>query len=357
MIPNQSVFRNMTDTLVFPEPNLVRGVSEIKDSIVSPAKSVVQDYTAELIFPAFDYSLPVLVESTRSFEEQRLAFKVELDKGAMFEWRMIGKLVEKETKVMLEGTAGINLTSSRPRAHYIAATIQSLLMMDESSVLRIDGLGFSGGIYFASSPKVASDFLRRRRIAYRFMVIEKAFKQEFSIPPQLSDSDVADIDFVYRVVVDRVFAEPFYQGPFPFSANDHARKLLTEMNGKHSPEIEIDCLQQTLMGWTLNLGQVKMTVQNAILANPEEVERELQKLDEHSFSVFIRSLSGLANYQFLDAPSLPDDAWDKLVAEMIELDEKLVNKLFETVNELAAGSLADLTEEEKSEVTIRPQLD
>ena len=51
MISDQSVFRNVTDTLVFPEPNLVRGVSEIRDLIVSPAKSVVQDFTAELIFP------------------------------------------------------------------------------------------------------------------------------------------------------------------------------------------------------------------------------------------------------------------------------------------------------------------
>jgi hypothetical protein len=65
----------------------------------------------------------------------------------------------------------------------------------------------------------------------------------------------------------------------------------------------------------------------------------------------------LADYQFLDAPSLPDDAWDKLVGEMIELDEKLVNNLFKDVNDLAAGSLADLTEEEKLEVTIRPQFD
>jgi len=357
MIPNQSVFRNVTDTLVFPEPNLVRGVSEIKDSIVSPAKSVVQDYTAELIFPTFDYSLPVLVESTWSFEEQRLALRVELDEGAVFEWQMIGKPMEKETKVILEGTAGINLISSRPRAHYIAATVQLLLMMDESSVLRINGLGFSGNMHFASSPKIASDFLRRRQIAYRLMVIEKAFKHEFSIPPRISDDDIANIDFVYRAVMDRIFEWPFFQDSFESPANDRARKLLTEIDGKHPFEIEIGSLQQAWLGRTLNMGQAKMTVQNAALVNPEEVERDLQRLDGHGFRVFIKSLSGLANYQFLDAPNLPDDAWDKFVAEMIELDEKLVSSLFKTVNEFAAGSLAGLTEEEKSEVTIRPQFD
>ncbi|MGH9768782.1 MAG: hypothetical protein ACREAB_15230 [Blastocatellia bacterium] len=357
MFPNENVFRSVTDTFVFPEPNLVRGVSEIKDSIGSPAKNVVQDFAAELIFPAVDYSLPVLVESTWTFEEQRLTLRLELDEGAAFEWQMIGKPVEKETKVILEGTAGINLVSPRPRAHYIAATIQSLLMMDESSVLRVNGLGFSGDMHFASSPKMVSDFLRRRQIAYRLMVIEKAFKREFSIPPQISDEDVANIDFVYRVVMDRVFSWPFYQDSFEILANDRARKLLTEMEGKHPFEIEIGCLQQALLGRTLNLGQAKMTVQNAALVNPEEVERELQKLDGRSFRVFIKSFSGLANYQFLDAPGLPDDAWDKLVAELIELDEKLVSSLFKAVNELAAGSLADLTEEEKSEATIRPQFD
>jgi hypothetical protein len=157
--------------------------------------------------------------------------------------------------------------------------------------------------------------------------------------------------------VDRVFAWKFYQDSFPFSANDRARELLIGMDGKQPFRFEVDCLQQVLLGRTLNLGQAKLTVQNAALVNPEEIERDLQKLDGHSFDVFIRSLSGLANYQFLDAPSLPDDVWDKLVEEMIELDEKLVNNLFMAVNELAAGSLADLTEEEKSEVTIRPQFD
>jgi hypothetical protein len=347
----------MTDTLVFPEPNLARGVSEIRDSILSPAKSVVQDFTAELIFPIFDYSLPVIVESTRSFEERRLTLRIELDEGATFEWQTIGKPTEKGTKVIFEGSAGINLVSPRPRAHYIAATIQSLLMMDESASLRVDGLGFSGGVHFASSPKIVSDFLRRRQIAYRLMVIEKAFKDDFSVPPRISNEDVADIDFVYRAVVDRAFAWTFYQDSFPFSANDRVSELLVGMDGKQPFWFEIDCLQQVLLGRTLNLGQAKLTVQNAALVNPDEVERDLQKLDGHSFEVFIRSLSGLADYQFLDAPSLSDDAWDKLVGEMIELDEKLVNNLFKDVNNLAAGSLADLTEEEKLEVTIRPQFD
>jgi hypothetical protein len=189
------------------------------------------------------------------------------------------------------------------------------------------------------------------------MVIEKAFNREFSIPRPISDGDIRDIDFVYRAVVDRVFAEPFYHEPFEFSANERAHELLVGMDGKQPFGFEIDCLQQGLLGRTLNLGQAKLTVQNAAPVNPEEVERELQKLDGHSFSVFVKSLSGLANYQFLDAPSLPDDAWDELVAEMIELDDKLVNNLFKTVNDFAAGSLADLTEEEKSEATIRPQFD
>jgi hypothetical protein len=229
--------------------------------------------------------------------------------------------------------------------------------MDESAALRVDGLGFSGDMHFASSAKIVSDFLRRRQFAYRLMVIEKAFKQEFSIPPQISNEDVANMDFVYRAVMDRAFASTFDQDSFPFSANDRARELLSDMDGKQPFKFEIDHLRQALLERTLNLGQAKLTVQNAALVNHEEVERELQKLDGHSFSVMIKSLSGLANYEFLDAPRLPNDAWDKLVAELIELDEKLVDKLFRTVNELAAGSLADLTEEEKSEVTIRPQFD
>jgi hypothetical protein len=369
MISGQSVLHPETypgiiaDAFVTTERNLFQDISAefplsaTDESIVSPAKDVMYDAPAELDFPTFGLSLAVLIESIWSAEKQQLILKVELDEGVAFVWQSVGKPIERGDKVLLSGAAEINLVSPRPEAHFIAATFQSILLLDEQAVLRADQLGLSTSIHFADSLKTVSTFMQRRQLAYRLMVIEKAFNQKFSIPRFISSDERSTIDFVYRAVVDRVFAAPFHQESFEFSANDCARELLAGMDGKQPFRFEIDGLQQVLLGQTLNLGQAKMRVQNATLVNPEEVERDLQKLDGHSFDVFIRSLSGLANYQFLDAPRLPDDAWDKLVEEMIELDEKLVNNLFKAVNELAAGSLADLTEEEKSEVTTRPQFD
>ena len=353
----------MADAFVTTERNLVQDISAefpiqtTYESLVSSAQDVAQDIPAELVFPTFDLSLAVLIESIWSAKKQQLIQKVELDQEVTFVWQSVGRPIERGEKISLLGAAEINLVSPRPEAHFIAATLQSLLMLDEQAVLRANQPELSTSIHFADSLKAVSRFMQRRQLAYRLMSIEKAFNKEFSIPHFISNDERSRIDFVYHAVIDRSFTWHLWQEPYPFLANELARQFLVKLNGIDPFMIEIGNYQETLLERVLNLGEVKVVIQNAALVNPGEVNNELQRLDGHSFEALIKSLSGLATYEFTEPPRLPDSPWDKRVNQFIELEEKLDESFFQAVNQLAAGSLDDLTDQEKAELTERPTFD
>lgn len=326
-------------------------------SQTNPFSESVQILPAEFIFPTFSYSLPVVIESSRSAENQQLILKIQVSEGVDFVWQTANQPVDKAGKIIVEGTAGLSITSTTPSAHFIAATLQSLLILDELAVLQSEDGKLSANMHFVDSLGIASKFLQRRQMAYRLMVIEKAFNHTLPIPATPSDADRRNIDFIYRAVTDRSFIEPFWQDSFEFPATEQVRKLLSDLDGQHPFLFEIDCLQEVLLGQSIDLGQVNLNIQNCVLANPHEVAPELQQLNGHRFRAVIRSLSGSANYQFLDAPMLPVNAWNKVITEFIELEEKLDDKLFQGVNELAASTLSGLTPAEIAEVTQRFFLD
>ncbi|SRR6266498_379495 len=369
MISGQSVLHPeiypgiIADAFITTERNLFQDISTelplpaTDESIVSSAKDVIRDTPAELDFPTFGLSLAVLIESIWSAEKQQLILKVELDEGVTFFWQSVGKPIERGDKVLLSGAAEINLVSPRPEAHFIAATLQSMLLLDEQAVLRANQLGLSTSIHFADSLKTVSKFMQRRQLAYRLMVIEKAFDQEFSIPRFISSDERSTIDFVYRAVTDRSFTWPFWQETFPFLANKLARQSLVKLNGADSFTIGIEDLQQILLGQFLNLGEVKVVIQNAALVNSDQVNSEFQQLNGHSFEASIKSLSGVATYEFTEPPHLPDSLWDERINQFIELEDKLDEHFFQAVNQLAAGSLAGFNDQEKALLTERPTLD
>jgi hypothetical protein len=313
-------------------------------AVVAPIAEAARSIPAKLIFPKFGYSLPVVIKSIRLqlADTERLVLQIELDEGIVLKWVIKGP-VENGKEVVFERTWEIACDSPQPRAHFVASTVQALLLLDQQAELGAPELQFFESIHIPDSLNKVSAFLQHRQLAYRLMVIEKAFNQEFSIPQFMPRAERSTVDFVYRALTDRSFAWPFWQEPYPFLVTEAARKLLLELNGAGSFRFETDCFQQGLLGQILNLGEAKVTVQNAALVNPDEVKRELQQLDGHSFEVLIKSLSGAANYEFLEAPRLSDSPWDERTKQLLKLEDKLDEQFFEAVNQLAAASLDEET--------------
>lgn len=321
-------------------------------SFTSPLPEVDRKISAQFVFPAFNYTLPVLFELTSSTDQQKLALKIEVDEGVILVWQSSSQPTFNGDRAFFkEAPVGIHVTSSKPRAHFIAASLQSLLLLDPSATLQVPELEFHATLYFTEPLALVSKFLRRRQLTYRTMVIEKAFDQELAIPSHVSETDRSNIEFVYYSVAERSFLWPFGQDFFDFPANEQVRALLDKLDGTYPFLIEIGSLQEAVLGQYLNLGPVNITVQNTALVAPEEVQRELQRLDGHVFRVGIKSLNGAAHYEFTEARHLPNSPWDERIEQLIKLEDQLDDLYFESVNQLAAASLAGLTEEEKAALT------
>jgi hypothetical protein len=58
-----------------------------------------------------------------------------------------------------------------------------------------------------------------------------------------------------------------------------------------------------------------------------------------------------------NAPRLREPGWDPSIQALIDLEPQLDARLADRYNALAASTLDDLTEEEKRDVTARPELD
>ena len=72
--------------------------------------------------------------------------------------------------------------------------------------------------------------------------------------------------------------------------------------------------------------------------------------------VKVRSRIGLAHYNLREAPLLPANVWNEDLQMLISMEGQLDSALVERYNDLAAASLAGLSEHEKAEITARPEI-
>ena len=111
-----------------------------------------------------------------------------------------------------------------------------------------------------------------------------------------------------------------------------------------------------LFGQQIFLGAESLLVENKVIENFDYVIRELAQNDGHKMEVVVRSLTGQGRYDFPNAPRLPDAPWSSTIQPLVNIEQQLDARLVECYHALAAATLAGLTEEEKAEVTVRPDL-
>lgn len=338
------------------------GVSLLSGTLLSPLPMLLQRGSAEITFPYFHLSLPVsLVEISPTPGSRQITIKVEVDNDVWMVCLLNQGLTNGHATADTEATVyfqkSVDPTTDHPRAAFIELTLQAMLWLAGSAQLRIPTLGGDIQLSFTAPLREVGQALSHRQLAYRLMVIEQAFDlrlaNTFYVP-----ADVAErVDFVYHAVTDRSFDWQFIQGMFPYQATEQAELLLSDSEQPNDCLLNLVYFYEELLGNTLSLGPAKITVKDAVIANTEELRHELKLLDGHEFQVCIKSLTGTANYHFPDAPHLPINSWDELVGNLVKLQDKLVDSFFNAVNELAAATLSDLTEEEKAAVTERFSFD
>ncbi len=248
--------------------------------------------------------------------------------------------------------ADVILENLVPTAHstFMVTTLSLMLALAGEFELQLTPGDFSTQHRISTPLSQLGVISPLRKAAYELMVIEQAYGTSFPVTAPYNFASPALITFIHHAITEKEFVWQFYEEAFCFQATKAAKSLMQDIHLPLTRQFVVNHFEVELQGRKLDLGRHCVRIENAIITNVEQIAKELEQLDGHDFPVFVRASNGAATYQFLQTPP-PTSSFDQLTQEFIDLGGQLMELFFEAVNELAAASLAGLTEEEKAALT------
>src|SRR5262249_35539057 len=150
---------------------------------------------------------------------------------------------------------------------------------------------------------------------------------------------------------------PMKKYPLRLVASEVELQRLKGLRQPASMTFVRDDVSEQLMGTLVRLGVIKVVFERAIIESRDALLSDLALLDGHEAASMIRALDGRARIECPEAPKLPPNPWTPMEQMFIEVGPNLCDILADRYDALAAGTLEGLSEEEKAEVTARPELD
>ncbi|MCI0490526.1 MAG: hypothetical protein L0229_28370 [Blastocatellia bacterium] len=335
------------------------GATVFAEAMPFPLPQPAPETFLQMDFPDFNFRLEApIIDFQSASKDGKVTARVAIDADVSLRLSLTGKLIEDGSKFRMEQVfISIELADQKARAEFIASTLWAMLSLDEKASLQIPQIRLDVNSHFELPLLEISNLLRNRQTAYRLMVIERATSVKFRLPNNYSGSEIEAISYIFHAIVDRSFVWPIdtvtvyvpatqeHLAKLPFD-DGPTRQMLGPIPG-----------MKNILGHSISLGNEELLIEDMIIGNADRVRGELACNDGHQVEMVIRSLSGQAIVKLPEAPQLPDEPWDPKTQALIDLESKLDACLVERYNALAAATLADLTEEEKAEVTARPELD
>ncbi|HEU4386403.1 MAG TPA: hypothetical protein VFV34_01310 [Blastocatellia bacterium] len=289
-------------------------------------------------------------------ESGRVTLRSKIDDLVVFTLILSGRLTDAFH--IDEVSIQSHLLVNKPRGVFVESTLFALLGLSLRTDLRVPLIDLDLRQRFDLSLKRKSQRLQMRQLAFRLMVIERATGLEFLLPDEdYSATDVKTISHLHHAIVDRSFMWPIGRMIIRVPANDEGLSMLPMDETPASQELGPTRRVIDLFGHSIYLGDETLFIQDAVFDNLASVRRELAMNDGHLVETTVRSLTGTGRVTLDNAPRLPEAPWDANTQALIDLEPHLGTCLADRYNELAASTLADLTEEEKREATTRPELD
>jgi len=282
---------------------------------------------------------------------------VAIDENVILHVFLTGKLT-KDGLFQIETTGlKIETLKNRARFDFIASTLWAMLGISETVQIRVSEMHLNLNLKVQMELSTISEMLQRRLLAYRIMVIERATGKHFDLPPFITPENVKGVALIYHAISSRSFAWPIGFVDYGFPATKEVRDTLVEINKLPVIKLGPHPHAEALFGQLIPIGEAFVTVKDKTIADFDRVVKELSANDEHMVRVLIRSATGQGAYDFPNAPRLPKSPWDPKIQALVDLETGLDAQLLERYNQLAAGTLANLSEEERKEITNRPELD
>src|SRR6266404_1107761 len=256
-------------------------------------------------------------------------------------------------------TIQLRATEQLARAEFETSTLSAALKLSCELSLHVFDTGFDVTLTaFDSKLLEVSRLLQQRQTSYRLMTIERATGTDFGLLPfTLSGEDVHAINFVYRSIVDRVFIDGVRDARVVIPAAEEGLHRFQRWTESPSLEFPPEVVTKTLLGRSIFLGTQRVKIVDPYFEDVDRIQQELARGDGHEVTVVIRSHTNRAQYSLPEAPRLPLNPWDPRIQSLIDLERELDSRLVERYHALAASTLAGLSEEEKTRVTRRVELD
>jgi hypothetical protein len=322
-----------------------------------PLPQLVRESLLQISVPDFQLCLDFpLKHFKQEMGSGKITAAATVDEDLSLVLALTGKLIEGEATFRSEKTSlEIEITTDHAQAYFVASTLWAMFGLAKQVHIQTPGGRLDFPVVLSLSE--ISLMLRCRQIAYWLMVIERATGKEFSVPPNVSDAEREEIAFVYRAIIDRSFVWAIETVQVTISATSEGFAQLPLADHPVRHQLDLGLVHKNLLGQSLTLGNGTMVIEDMIVQNIEEVRREAALGDGHPVKMMVRSLTGQARFDLLEAPRLLDEPWDERIQQLVNLESQLDACLAERYHALAAATLAGLTEEEKKEITARPELD
>jgi hypothetical protein len=190
------------------------------------------------------------------------------------------------------------------------------------------------------------------------MTIELATGIDLGVLPYtLLGEEVHTINFVYRSIVDRVFIDGVQAVKAVIPATEEGLQRFQRWREFQSLEFPHEGVTKTLLGRSIFLGTQTVRITDPYIEDVDRVQGELACGDGHEVTIVIRSHTNRAQYSLPEAPRLALNPWNPHIQSLIDLERELDSRLVERYHALAASTLAGLSEEERTRVTRRVELD
>jgi hypothetical protein len=307
--------------------------------------------------PGVLYQLEAPIAGRPIIEDGKIAARFIVDGDVYLDLTLMGQSVEQENKFKSgQFSLFYKIEAQRPRAHFVANTLLSVIGLVGRFDLKISEPEVSTNLTFETSLLEISKMLKRRQTAYRLMVIEKATGKQFLLPSTISEGEIEKIAFVYHAIVDRSFVWSVGGVNITAPATQENAFLFARAIQSSSWPFPEQSFSESILGQHINLGRAAVTVEDAVVTNSDEVLKQLEASDSHEVKLEIHSLSGRGKYEFTEMPYSSRVSWEPKIQALVDLEPYLDAVITERYHALAAATLEGLTEKEKEELTTRPEL-
>jgi hypothetical protein len=309
----------------------------------------IPDFQSTFVLP--------LVDISPTWEDGKVTLKAAVDQHSRLAFTLLGEFGGYDEPFKIKQ---LNLSLDKDgrlaRSEFMLCSLWAIFALAQQIHLRMEDWQLDLRFGFNAQLLEIGDMLRRRQIAYRVMVIEVATGVQFQVPVEISGDEVEEIALIYHAIIDRSFDWPIDKITVFFPATEEWRDRLLLANDLPSFTLGPDPVLKTLFGKQIYLGEGTITLLDQHIENFDNALQELSTNDGHEVAVVIRSLSGHGHHQMPKAPRLPDSPWPDKIKQLINLEDRLDTKLVQRYNELAAETVAGLSDEEKTEITARSEI-